>query len=211
MTTAAHALTRARQAARPRSTAPTRSRRSSGKVGVRPGVRAPARAARPRLHAREGRGDLRLAPARRSATWPVTLAKAKAAANVTTQQLGEVLPRQPVERSMILLLSVCGHMGRRARLQRLPVPHERRLRVVRVRQARGAPRQAPPSGRVPRKVMALKMRWLYRRDDHLRVARDWLREGRVVLAARSSGNVHGGLLELANESQEWDPHLKRAR
>jgi steroid C-25 hydroxylase alpha subunit len=138
------------------------------------------------------------------------VAKAKAAANVTSSNWGKLYHGNLVERSMILLLSVCGHMGRKgAGYSGFPfltndgfdpfvfAKHAGRFGKLRL--------QAELLG----KVLALKMRGFSDEMITYEVARDWYAKG-VWTCGTLFWQVHGGLLELANESQKWDPYMKRS-
>ncbi|MBI2964464.1 MAG: molybdopterin-dependent oxidoreductase [Deltaproteobacteria bacterium] len=138
------------------------------------------------------------------------VARAKAAANVTSSNWGKFYHGNLVERAMILLLAVCGHMGRKgAGYSAFPflvndgfdpflfAKHAGRLGKLRLR--------AEMLG----KVLALKMRGFSDEMVTYEIARDWYAKG-IWTSGTLFWQVHGGLLELADESQKWDPYMKRS-
>jgi DMSO reductase family type II enzyme molybdopterin subunit len=138
------------------------------------------------------------------------VARAKAAANVTSSNWGKFYHGNLVERAMILLLSVCGHMGRKgAGYSAFPFlvndgfdpfvfgKHAGRLGKLRLR--------AEMLG----KFLALKMRGFSDEMVAYEIARDWYAKG-IWTCGTLFWQVHGGLLELANESRKWDPYMKRS-
>jgi DMSO reductase family type II enzyme molybdopterin subunit len=138
------------------------------------------------------------------------VARAKAAANVTSSNWGKVYHGNLIERAMILLLSVCGHMGRKgAGYSAFPflvndgfdpfvfAKHAGHLGKLRLR--------AEMLG----KFLVLKMRGFSDEMINYEIAREWYAKG-VWTCGTLFWQVHGGLLELSNDSQKWDPYMKRS-
>jgi DMSO reductase family type II enzyme molybdopterin subunit len=136
------------------------------------------------------------------------VASAKAAAHVTTSNFNKYYHGNLIERSMILVLALAGHMGRHgAGYSGFPMlvadgigPFLAGLRMK---------DRAKMMAVVMPQMMGRRLRGDLEESVFIDFGRDMHKRGR-----QTSGvlfwNVHGGLLELSGRSQEWDPHLKRS-
>jgi len=138
------------------------------------------------------------------------IAKAKAAANVTSSNWGKFYHGNLIERAMILLLSVCGHMGRKgAGYSAFPFLVNDGFDPFVFAKHSGGLGKLRLKAEVLGKVLALKMRGFSDEMVNYEIAREWYAKG-VWTCGTLFWQVHGGLLELADDSSKWDPYMKRS-
>ncbi|MBI2890837.1 MAG: molybdopterin-dependent oxidoreductase [Nitrospirae bacterium] len=141
------------------------------------------------------------------------IASAKAVCNVTSSNFCKYYHGNLVERSIILLLSLCGHMGRPgAGYASFPFLYQD-----------GIERYALTPSTLEGATHALGVAWkTIARTAKRRVteglttemvlyeiARETLHERGLYVSGVLFWAVHGGLLESSGRSKEWDPSMKR--
>jgi len=138
-----------------------------------------------------------------------TIGKARAVANVTSSNLSKYYHGNLMERAQILVLSLCGHMGKKgAGFSAFPFLTHDGLEQF------GLLKRPGLLGKLQLLWQVWPMLHSLRKPDmtdemfRYTIGNLQFREGAMVCGVLF-WNVHGGLLELSGRSQEWDPHLKR--
>jgi DMSO reductase family type II enzyme molybdopterin subunit len=137
------------------------------------------------------------------------IAKAKAVANVTSSNWSKYYHGSLVERAQILVLALCGHMGKKGSgFSAFPflcndgfepfilMKHPGRIGKLRL--------QAELLG----VALPLKLRGFTDEMITYEIMRKFYQDGTWVSGVLF-WNIHGGLLDLATDAQKWDPFLKR--
>jgi DMSO reductase family type II enzyme molybdopterin subunit len=138
------------------------------------------------------------------------VARAKAAANVTTSNFSKLYHGNLIERAQILLFSVCGHIGKKGGgYSAFPflvndgfdpfvlMKHPGKLGKLRF-QAESLPF-----------VLPLKARGFTDEMIVYEGVRRYIEQG-LWVSGTLFWQVHGGILELSDRAREWDPHLRRS-
>jgi anaerobic selenocysteine-containing dehydrogenase len=137
------------------------------------------------------------------------IATAKAVANVTSSNWSKYYHGNLIERSQILLLAVCGHMGKKGSgFSAFPFLCNDGFDPFIFMERAGTLGRLSLQARLLRRALTLKWRGFTDEMVTYEIMRQFYEEGRWV-SGTIFWNVHGGLLELANDSRTWDPHLKR--
>jgi DMSO reductase family type II enzyme molybdopterin subunit len=138
-----------------------------------------------------------------------TIGRARAAANVTSSNIGKYYHGNLIERAQILVFALCGHMGKKgAGFSAFPFLVQDGFETFAFLKQTGLLGKArllwdvwPLMREVQRPGMS---------DEEIRYAAANLQFKRGMLVSGVMfWNVHGGLIELADQLQNWDPHLKR--
>jgi steroid C-25 hydroxylase alpha subunit len=137
------------------------------------------------------------------------IAKARTVANVTSSNWGKFYHGSLMERSQILVLALCGHMGKKgAGFSAFPfLCNDGFDRFV----------VSPPPGvsgvmftaRMAARFLALKARGFTDEMATYEFAREGLARGPWT-SGTLFWQIHGGIMELANGAHNWDPYLKRS-
>ena len=137
------------------------------------------------------------------------IAKARAVANVTSSNFAKFYHGNLMERSQILVLSLCGHMGKKGSgFSAFPFLTQDGIEMFTLMKRPGW------MGKIRLFAQMYPLMRDFQKpgytDEMVRYEiGNWqFREGAMVSGVMF-WNVHGGLLEVSGRSQEWDPHLKR--
>jgi len=137
------------------------------------------------------------------------IGKAKTVANVTSSNWSKFYHGNLVERSQILLLSLCGHMGKKGSgFSAFPFLTNDGTDKYTFLESRGRLGELSLTARILKEAVPLKLRGFTDEMVTYELARQMYKDGRWVSGVLF-WNVHGGLLDLAADSRKWDPHLKR--
>ncbi|MBI5506348.1 MAG: molybdopterin-dependent oxidoreductase [Deltaproteobacteria bacterium] len=137
------------------------------------------------------------------------IAKAKTVANVTSSNWSKFYHGNLVERSQILLLSLCGHMGKKGSgFSAFPFLTNDGLDQFSFLQSSGTVGELALKARILAVAAPLKLKGFTDEMITYELGRQLYKEGRWVSGVLF-WNVHGGLLDLAADARHWDPHLKR--
>ncbi|MBI4491834.1 MAG: molybdopterin-dependent oxidoreductase, partial [Chloroflexi bacterium] len=134
------------------------------------------------------------------------IAAARGVVNITTANWGKFYHGDLIERAIILVFALCGHMGRKGAsynafpalgLDTALAGVERHGRRMLLAAAGSDPRYAAwkEDGYTTEMIL-------------LEYTRQAVSSGAVALTSMVH-YLHGGLLELSERAQSWDPHLKR--
>ncbi len=137
------------------------------------------------------------------------IAKAKTAANVTSSNFSKFYHGNLMERAQILVLSLCGHMGKKGSgFSAFPFLTQDGFEMF------GFLKQPGWMGKLRLAVQFWPMLRQLKKpgmtDEMVRYEAGAMqfREGGMVSGVMF-WNIHGGLMEISGRSKEWDPHLKR--
>jgi DMSO reductase family type II enzyme molybdopterin subunit len=138
-----------------------------------------------------------------------TIARAKAVANVTSSNIGKFYHGNLMERAQILVLALCGHMGKKGSgFSAFPFLTQDGGETFAIMRRPGLLGQARLLWDVWPMLRELRKPGMTDEMFRYETGNFQFRRGMMVSGVMF-WNVHGGLLELSGRSQEWDPHLKR--
>lgn len=137
------------------------------------------------------------------------IGRAKAVANVTSSNIGKFYHGNLMERVQILVLSLCGHMGKKGSgFSAFPFLTQDGFETFSLLRRPGALGKARLLWDVWPMLQEAKKPGLTDEMVRYETGNLQFRRGGMVCGVLF-WNVHGGLLELSGRSKEWDPHLKR--
>ncbi len=137
------------------------------------------------------------------------IAKAKTVANVTSSNWGKFYHGNLMERSQILLLSLCGHMGKKGSgFSAFPFLVADGIDTFSFLQSSGNFGELSLTARIMKEAVPLKLRGFTDEMITYEMTRQLYKEGPWVSGVLF-WNIHGGLLDLAADGHKWDPYLKR--
>jgi len=137
------------------------------------------------------------------------IAKAKTVANVTSSNWGKFYHGNLAERSQILVLSLCGHMGKKGSgFSAFPFLTNDGLDEYTFLDSYGTMGELALKARILAIAAPLKLKGFTDEMVTYEIARQMYKDGRWVSGVLF-WNLHGGLLDLAADAHKWDPHLKR--
>jgi ethylbenzene hydroxylase subunit alpha/complex iron-sulfur molybdoenzyme family reductase subunit alpha len=137
------------------------------------------------------------------------IGRAKTVANVTSSNWGKFYHGSLIERSLILVLSLCGHMGKKGSgYSAFPfICNDGFDKFV------GTPllgvSGAIRTGKMLATIAALKMRGFTNEMVAYEFSREGSKSGPFVSGALF-WQIHGGVMELSESAKNWDPYLKRS-
>lgn len=137
------------------------------------------------------------------------IAKAKAVANVTSSNFGKYYHGNLIERSQILVFALCGHMGKKGSgYSAFPFLANDGFDAFVMMKHAGKPGKLRLQAELLGDVLPLKIKGYTDEMITYEVVRRFYRDN-----LQTSGvlfwNVHGGLVDLAEDARKWDPFLKR--
>ncbi len=136
------------------------------------------------------------------------IGRAKTVANVTSSNWGKFYHGSLIERSLILVLSLCGHMGKKGSgYSAFPfICNDGFDKFV------GTPLTgvagALQTGKMLATIGDLKMRGFTNEMVAYEFSREGSKKGPFVSGALF-WQIHGGVMELSESAKNWDPYLKR--
>lgn len=137
------------------------------------------------------------------------IAKAKAVANVTSSNWSKYYHGNLIERSQILVFALCGHMGKKGSgFSAFPFLCNDGFDAFVMMKDPGKPGKAAFQKELLGDLLPLKSKGFTDEMITYEATRRSYQEG-TWTSGVMFWNVHGGLLELANDSRKWDPFLKR--
>ncbi|MBI5506349.1 MAG: molybdopterin-dependent oxidoreductase [Deltaproteobacteria bacterium] len=137
------------------------------------------------------------------------IAKAKTVANVTSSNWGKFYRGSLMERSQILLLSLCGHIGKKGSgWSGFPFLNNDGVDSYVFMEGSGRFSELSFQARILKAAVPLKLRGFSDEMVSYELTRELYKEGRWVSGVLF-WNIHGGLIDLADDAHKWDPHLKR--
>ena len=136
------------------------------------------------------------------------IAKAKTVANVTSSNWGKFYHGSLIERSQILVLALCGHMGKKGSgFSAFPFLCNDGFDAF-----VGAPPPGPAGAKLAQALGArmaeLKQRGFTDEMVMYEFARDGMKRGPWT-SGTIFWQIHGGIKELSEGAGNWDPYLKR--
>ncbi|HYA36025.1 MAG TPA: molybdopterin dinucleotide binding domain-containing protein, partial [Candidatus Binataceae bacterium] len=137
------------------------------------------------------------------------IGKAKTVANVTSSNWGKFYHGGLLERSLILVLSLCGHMGKKGSgYSAFPfLCNDGFDRFV------GTPllgvQGAIRTGKILAAIAALKMKGYTDEMVTYELSREGFKRGQPFASGAMFWQIHGGVMELSESAKNWDPYLKR--
>jgi len=137
------------------------------------------------------------------------VAKAKAAANVTSSNWSKFYHGSLIERSQIMLFSLCGHIGKKGGgVSAFPFLVNDGFDMFVFQNRAGKLGELELQGRILMQAAPLKLKGFTDEMITYELGRQLYKQGRWVSGV-IFWNVHGGLLDLGKDLRSWDPHLKR--
>jgi DMSO reductase family type II enzyme molybdopterin subunit len=137
------------------------------------------------------------------------IGKAKAAANVTSSNWGKFYHGSLMERSQILLYSLCGHIGKKGGgYSAFPFLQNDGADKFAFISRAGKLGEWELDARILMQAGPLKFKGYTDEMITYEFARQLYKEGRWC-SGTLFWNVHGGLFDHSKDLQAWDPHLKR--
>ncbi|MBI2060954.1 MAG: molybdopterin-dependent oxidoreductase [Nitrospirae bacterium] len=152
-------------------------------------------------------------PATRITALARDIARAEAVCNVTSSNFGKYYHGNLVERSIILLLSLCGHIGRKGGgYSAFPFIYQDGIEkfLMTPYSLEGAKQILALNGAIL--PSAIKKRFT---EDYTKemvvyeLAREGLHEKGLLTSGTLFWAIHGGVIEASGRSREWDPAMKR--
>jgi len=137
------------------------------------------------------------------------IGKAKTAANVTSSNWGKFYHGSLLERSQILVLALCGHMGKKgAGYSAFPFLVNDGFDAFVAAPPPGAGTQVADAMRA--QAAALMKRGFTEEMVAYEFARAGARRGVPFSCGTLFWQIHGGIQELSAGAKNWDPYLKRS-
>ena len=137
------------------------------------------------------------------------IAKARTVANVTSSNWGKFYHGSLIERSQILVLALCGHMGKKgAGFSAFPFLCNDGFDRFVSTPASGIS-GAIFMGKMLAKAANLKLRGYTDEMVTYEFSREAMKTGRPFTSGTIFWQIHGGVKELSEGAGNWDPYLKR--
>ncbi len=137
------------------------------------------------------------------------IGKAGAVTNVTNSNFSKYYHGNLMERAQILVFALCGHMGKRGSgYSAFPFLVHDGFDKFSMVSSMGWFGGAGLMARFGPQMLKLKLRGFTEEMIVYELARKQYAAGKWV-SGTLFWNIHGGLIELSERANEWDPHLKR--
>ncbi len=137
------------------------------------------------------------------------IAGAKTVANVTSSNWGKFYHGSLMERSQILIFALCGQIGKKGGgYSAFPFLVADGIDGFSFLESSGTMGELGLQARIMKEALPLKLRGFTDEMITYELTRQLYKAGRWVSGVMF-WNIHGGLIDLADDARKWDPHLKR--
>jgi DMSO reductase family type II enzyme molybdopterin subunit len=137
------------------------------------------------------------------------IARARAVANITSSNWSKFYHGNLIERSQILLLALCGHMGKKGSgFSAFPFLCNDGFEPFILMKNTGTLGKLRLQAELFSQALPLKLRGFTDEMVTYEIMRQFYRDG-LWVCGTLFWNIHGGLMDLAADSRKWDPFLKR--